>query len=71
MSKLNKRGNIRSLESVTRHRMGRMDKLSNACEGDKKSLPQTFEMGVVVLVNGYKKPITIDLLALYFLRFEP
>jgi hypothetical protein len=38
---------------------------------DGKSLPQTFEMGVVVLVNGYKKPITIDLLALYFLRFEP
>jgi hypothetical protein len=39
MSKLNKRGSIKSSKNVIGHRMRRMDQLSNVCEGDKKSHP--------------------------------
>ncbi len=54
---MSKRGNIISLESATMHRMGRMEKLSNACKRDKKSRPHIFEMGVVVLVNAIQKSL--------------
>jgi hypothetical protein len=36
--------------------MGRMGQLLDACEGDGKLCPQTFGMGVAVLVNKILKP---------------
>jgi hypothetical protein len=56
MSRLSMRGEHRGLESVTGHRMGKMDQLSDAYEGDGKPCPQTFGMGVIVLVNRILKP---------------
>jgi hypothetical protein len=53
---LSRRGSIKNLESVTGHHMGRMNQLSNACEGDGKLHPHTFKMGMVVLVNKILKP---------------
>jgi hypothetical protein len=55
-NKLNKRGGIKSLKNATGCCMGRMDQLSDGCEGDEILRPQTFEMGVVVLVNEILKP---------------
>ncbi len=56
MNKLSRREGIKSLESAIGHRMGRMDQLSNACKGDEILHPQTFKMGMVVLVNKVLKP---------------
>jgi hypothetical protein len=53
---LSKRRSIESLESVTRRPIGKMDQLSNACEGDEKLCSQTFGLGVAVLVNEILKP---------------
>jgi hypothetical protein len=39
MNKLSKRGNIKSSENATGHRMGRMDQLLDACEGDENPCP--------------------------------
>jgi hypothetical protein len=36
--------------------MGRMDQLSNACEDDENPHPQTFGMGVTILVSRILKP---------------
>jgi hypothetical protein len=36
--------------------MGRMDQLSDACEGDGKSCPQTFRIAAMILVIGKMKP---------------
>jgi hypothetical protein len=36
MSRLNRGGSIKSSESAIEHRMGRMDQLSNAYEGEEK-----------------------------------
>ncbi len=55
-NKLNKKGGIKSLKNAIGRCMGRMDQLSDACEGDEILHPQTFEMGVVVLVNEILKP---------------
>jgi hypothetical protein len=56
MNRLSKRKSIESLESVTRRPIGRMDQLSNPCEGDEKLCSQTFGLGVAVLVNEILKP---------------
>jgi hypothetical protein len=50
------RRNIKNLERVTRHRMGRLDQLLDVCEGDRKPCPQTFEMDTTILVNEISKP---------------
>jgi hypothetical protein len=56
MSRLSMRGSIRGLETATRRCMGRMDQPLDAYEGDGKPCPQTFGMGVAVLVNRILKP---------------
>jgi hypothetical protein len=56
MSKLSKRRNIISLENANGCHMGRMDQLSDACEGDKKSCPQAFEIVATILMIGIMKP---------------
>jgi hypothetical protein len=59
---------IKSLESATKLRMGRMDQLLDACEGDEILHPHTFEMGMAVLVNEILKPYYHRYISLRFLR---
>jgi len=70
MSKLSKKGGIKNLESAIRHHMGRMDQLSDAYEGDENPHPQTFGMGVTILVNNILKPYYLQLLTLDFMGFK-
>jgi hypothetical protein len=48
MIRVNTGRSIKSSESTTGHRMGSMDQLSNAYEGEEKLHPQTFGMRTVV-----------------------
>jgi hypothetical protein len=68
MNRLNNRGNIGSSKNAIGCPMGRMDQLSNACEGDEKLCLQTFGMGVAILVNGLLKPYYREFVSPRFLK---